>query len=359
MNKKAWLILEDGSEFEGNSFGYETESLGEIVLNTSMGGYQELLTSPSCSKQIIAMTYPTIGNYGANNIDLESDRVHAAGLVVCEYSKTYSNFRALKSLGDYLKEEKIPAIEDIDTRRLTHLLREKGTMSAGIFFDKKNSREKLGSVISDSIDLCLEASCKEKYKFAEHKGSNPGLAVFDFGVNRSLLGFLNNLGFNITVYPANTSLNEAIKDGAKGIFLSNGPGNPASIPYAMQLVNDIMKENIPCLGIGLGHQILGLGFGGKTYKLKLGHRGANHPVKNLEKGNVEITSQNHGFAIDADSLKSNKDVEVTHINLNDNTIEGIRHKKLPVFSVQYLPGADNWQDGSHYIFDRFRKTVGV
>jgi len=365
MSKKAWLILEDGSEFEGNSFGYDCESFGEIVINTSMAGYQELLTTPSCSKQIIAMTYPTIGNYGVNDTDSESDKVHAAGLIVSEYSKTYSNFRATKSLQDYLKEAKIAAIEDIDTRKLTNLIREKGTMRAGIFFDKKNSIDKLKSIPLDNIDLASQVSCKEKYRFGEDKSSGIELAVFDFGVNKSLLKFLNNLQFNITVYPADTPLHTVMKNGAKGIFLSNGPGNPEAIPYAMTLVNDIMnyimndimKEKIPCFGIGLGHQILSLGFGGKTYKLKFGHRGANHPVKNIETGNVEITCQNHGFAVDADSIKSNSDVEITHINLNDNSIEGIKHKTLPIFSVQYLPEINDWHSSSHYLFDKFKKMT--
>jgi carbamoyl-phosphate synthase small subunit len=357
MNKKAWLILENGSEFEGNSFGSIHESFGEIVINTSMSGYQELLTSPSCSKQIIAMTYPTIGNYGVNDTDSESDKIHAIGLIVSEYSKTHSNFRAVKSLQDYLKEEKIAAIENIDTRKLTNLIREKGTMRAGIFFDKDNSVDRLKSIQFDNIDLASQVSCKEKYRFGESKSSNIELAVFDFGVNRSLLNFLSNSQFNITVYPSNTPLHEVINDGAKGIFLSNGPGNPEAIPYAMALVNDIMKEKIPCFGIDLGHLILSMGLGGKTYKLKFGHRGANHPVKNTETGNVEITCQNHGFAVDADSIKSNSDVEVTHINLNDNTIEGIKHKILPVFSVQYLPQSDDWHNETHYLFDKFKKGL--
>ncbi|MCL1833331.1 MAG: glutamine-hydrolyzing carbamoyl-phosphate synthase small subunit [Leptospirales bacterium] len=356
MSRKAWLILEDGAEFEGNSFGYETESLGEIVINTSMGGYQELLTSPSSIKQIIALTYPTIGNYGANTTDVESDKVYAHGIIVSEYSKTYSNFRAEKSLQDYLKEEKIAAIEDIDTRKLAKLIREKGTMMGGIFFDKKDSIHKLKSIRLED-DLAAEVSCKERYIFGERKDSSPEIALFDFGVNKSLLMFLDSLQFNVTVYPSNTPLHEAIKDGAKGIILSNGPGNPESIPYAITLAKDIMSEKIPCFGIDLGHQILSLGFGGKTYKLKFGHRGANHPVKNIETGKVEITCQNHGFAVDADSLKSNGDVDITHINLNDNTVEGLRHKILPIFSVQYLPEPDNWQNMSHYLFDKFKKMA--
>jgi len=357
MNKKAWLILEDGSEFEGNSFGHETEVLGEIVVNTSMAGYQELLTSPASSKQIIAMTYPTIGNYGVNTDEAESDKIHAAGLIVSEYSKTYSNFKAEKSLQDYLREEKIAAIEDIDTRKLAKLIREKGSMRAGIFFEKINSIDRLKSLSLDNTGLTSEVSCKEKYKFGENKSSNTELAVFDFGVNKGLLKFLNNLQFNITVYPSNSSLHEAIGNGAKGVFLSGGPGNPEAIPYIMQLVNDIMKEKIPCFGIDLGHLILSLGMGGKIYKLKFGHRGANHPVKIMETGNVEITSQNHGFAVDADSIKSNSDIEITHINLNDNSIEGIKHRSLPIFSVQYLPEVNDWHSKSHYLFDKFKKTV--
>lgn len=358
MSKKAWLILEDGTEFEGTMFGYEDESIGEAVFNTSMSGYQEVLTDPSYSGQIITMTYPMIGNYGVNKEDVESDRIHVAGFVVKEYSRTYSNFRATGSLGDYLKEGKVPAIEGIDTRMLTRHIRDKGAMKAGIFLDKKGAREKLTAHPSmEGLDLASKVSCKTKYTFGEKKDGSPEIAVFDFGVKTNILRLLNSSGFNITVYPGNTSLKEALSNGAKGVFLSNGPGDPAAVTYARTLVEDVMKEKVPCFGICLGHQIMGIGMGGKTYKLKFGHRGGNQPVKNLETGNVEITSQNHGFAVDIDSLKGNSDVEVTHMNLNDNTVEGIQHKSLPLFSVQYHPEASPGPHDSQYLFGKFRNMI--
>ncbi len=358
MSKKAWLILEDGTQFEGKMFGSDNESIGEAVFNTSMSGYQEILTDPSYSGQIVAMTYPMIGNYGVNKEDVESDRIHVAGFVVKEYSRTYSNFRATGSLGDYLKDGRIAAIEGIDTRKLTRHIRDKGAMRAGIFFDKKDAREKLMAHPSmEGLDLASRVSCREKYRFGEIKHCNPEIAVFDFGVKTNILRLLHGSGFNITVYPGNTPLKDALLDGTKGVFLSNGPGDPAAVVYAKTLVEDVMKENVPCFGICLGHQIMGIGFGAKTYKLKFGHRGGNQPVKNLETGNVEITSQNHGFAVDIESLKNNSDVEVTHINLNDNTVEGIQHKKYPVFSVQYHPEASPGPHDSQYLFDKFRKMV--
>ena len=358
MSKKAWLILEDGTEFEGKMFGYEDESIGEAVFNTSMSGYQEVLTDPSYSGQIVTMTYPMIGNYGVNKEDVESDRIHVAGFVVKEYSRTYSNFRATGSLGDYLRDGKIAAIEGIDTRMLTRHIRDKGAMKAGIFFDKNNARERLMSHPSmEGLDLASKVSCRTKYSFGERKNGNPEIAVFDFGVKTNILRLLNGSGFNITVYPGNTPLKEAMSNGTKGVFLSNGPGDPAAVTYAKVLVEDIMKEKVPCFGICLGHQIMGIGFGGKTYKLKFGHRGGNQPVKNLETGNVEITSQNHGFAVDIDSLKGNSDVEVTHINLNDNTVEGIQHKKYPIFSVQYHPEASPGPHDSQYLFGKFRSMI--
>ncbi len=358
MSKKAWLILEDGTEFEGKMFGYDGESLGEVVFNTSMSGYQEVLTDPSYSGQIVAMTYPMIGNYGVNKEDVESDRIHVAGFIVKEYSKTYSNFRATGSLGDYLKDGRIAAVEGIDTRKLTRHIRDKGAMRAGIFYDKKNAVDRLKSHPSmNGLDLASVVSCKTKYSYGDRKNGNPEIAVFDFGVKYNILRLLNRAGFNITVYPGDTPLKVAVADGAKGVFLSNGPGDPAAVTYARVLVEDVIKEGIPCFGICLGHQIMGIGLGGKTYKLKFGHRGGNQPVKNLETGSVEITSQNHGFAVDIDSLKGDSDVEITHINLNDNTVEGLQHKRYPVFSVQYHPEASPGPHDSRYLFDKFRKMV--
>ncbi len=358
MTKKAFLILEDGTEFEGTLFGHESETMGEAVFNTSMSGYQEILTDPSYCGQIVAMTYPMIGNYGVNGEDCESDRIHASGLVVKEYCKNYSNFRATGSLADYLKEYEVPGIEGIDTRMLTRHIRDKGAMRAGIFSDKKDAVEKLKAHASmEGLDLASKVACGKKYTFGESNPENPNVAVFDFGVKTNILRLLKESGMNVTIYPGTTPLQSAIDDGAKGVFLSNGPGDPDAVEYGKVLVQDIMKERIPCFGICLGHQLAALGLGGQTYKLKFGHRGGNQPVKNLDTGKVEITSQNHGFAVDMSSLEANSDIEITHINLNDNTVEGLRHKKLPIFSVQYHPEANPGPHDSRYLFDRFRDTL--
>jgi carbamoyl-phosphate synthase small subunit len=357
MPQKIYLILEDGTEFEGSSFGYDSDSLGEVVFNTSMSGYQEVLTDPSYNGQIVAMTYPMIGNYGVNLEDVESDKVQVAGFVVKEYSKTYSNYRAVMSLSDYLKESKVAAIEGIDTRKLTRHIRDKGALRGGIFRDKTGAVDKLlKHPRMDGLDLASRVSCVKSYHFGEeNKGAR--IAVFDFGVKTNILRLLRDSGFSVTVYPGNAKLRDVLKDNIKGIFLSNGPGDPDAISYAPELIKGIAKEKIPCFGICLGHQLIALGLGGKTYKLKFGHRGANQPVKNLLTGNVEISSQNHGFAVDLESMKNNPDIEVTHINLNDKTIEGLRHKKLPIFSVQYHPEASPGPHDSRYLFEQFRKLV--
>ncbi|MCU0848879.1 MAG: glutamine-hydrolyzing carbamoyl-phosphate synthase small subunit [Spirochaetes bacterium] len=357
MSQKAYLILEDGTEFEGEGFGGDSESIGEVVFNTSMSGYQEVLTDPSYNGQIVAMTYPMIGNYGVNGDDVESDRVQVAGFVVKEYCGSYSNFRATGSLADYLKASGMAAIQGIDTRMLTLHIRDKGALRGGIFFDRKGAVERLRAhPLMEGLDLASGISCGEPYEFGEKK-RGPGVAVYDFGVKRNILRLLDSAGFNVRVYPAKTPLSETIKKGAKGIFLSNGPGDPDAVEYGRGLIRDIIKEGIPAFGICLGHQIMALGLGGKTYKLKFGHRGANQPVKNLITGRIEITSQNHGFAADYESLKAFPDVEVTHVNLNDGTVEGLRHKKFPVFSVQYHPEADPGPHDSRYLFDDFYRLV--
>jgi carbamoyl-phosphate synthase small subunit len=339
MTKKAYLVLEDGTVFEGIRFGYEGDTMGEAVFNTSMSGYQEILTDPSYKGQIIAMTYPMIGNYGVNDDDVESSMVQVAGFAVKEYSKTYSNFRATMSLGVYLEKNKIPGIEGIDTRKLTRHIRDKGAMRSGIFSEVKGAVEKLKAhPLMEGLDLASDVMCKEKYHYSS-ESNGPRLAVFDFGVKTNILRLLDSSGFDVWVYPGNTFLQGAIDEGAKGVFLSNGPGDPDAVPYGKPLVEDIVKAKIPAFGICLGHQIMGLGLGGSTYKLKFGHRGANQPVKYLKSGKVEITSQNHGFAVNYDSLKSNDQVEVTHVNLNDQTVEGLKHKSLPIFSVQHHPEA--------------------
>ncbi|MBN2159448.1 MAG: glutamine-hydrolyzing carbamoyl-phosphate synthase small subunit [Spirochaetes bacterium] len=357
MPEKAYLILEDGSEFEGTMFGYPGESLGEAVFNTSMSGYQEVLTDPSYRGQIVAMTYPMIGNYGVNGEDVESDRVQVAGFVVKEYSKEYSNYRATGSLSDYLVEAKVPAIEGIDTRRLTLHIRDKGALRGGIFLDRAGAVERLlAHPKMDGLDLASAVSCKEPYDFAIEQG-RPLVGVYDYGVKFNILRLLAESGFSVRVYPFKTPLDAVIRDGAKGVFLSNGPGDPDAVPGGRELVREIMEKKIPAFGICLGHQIIGLGLGGRTYKLKFGHRGANHPVKNLITGKVEISSQNHGFAVDFDSLKDRPEVELTHINLNDRTVEGLRHRDLPIFSVQYHPEACPGPHDSRYLFGQFYLMV--
>jgi len=357
MTKTCFLILEDGTEFKGRSFGYETDVCGEIVFNTSMSGYQEILTDPSCSGQIITMTYPLIGNYGVIAEDAESTKVHASGLVAKEYSKTYSNFRAAMSLSDYLVQAKTPSIEGIDTRKLTKIISSKGTMRAGIFFDKKNAVERLQAHPQMAgLDLASEVSCTEPYIFCQ-KDNACRVAVFDLGVKTSILRLLDKAGFSVKVYPAKTSLSQALDDGAEAVFLSNGPGDPEAATYAIGLAKDILKKRIPMFGVCLGHQIIGLALGGKTYKLKFGHRGANQPVKKSRTGCVEIPYQNHGFAVDYDSIKNINDIELTHINLNDNTVEGLRHKELPVMSVQYHPQASLGPNDSSYLFEQFYKMA--
>ncbi len=356
MMKKAYLILEDGTLFQGAAFGHDSDALGEAVFNTSMSGYQEILTDPSYVGQIIAMTYPMIGNYGVNDEDVESHRVQAAGLVVKEYSKNYSNYRATRSLDSYLKDEGVPGIEGIDTRRLTLHLRDRGAMRAGIFSSPEGAVDRLLAHPSMlGLDLASGVSCSEPYVYGQ--GTGPKIAVYDYGVKLNILRLLEKEGFAITVYPGTTPLASALKDGARGVFLSNGPGDPDAVIYARKLVKDILKEEIPSFGICLGHQLIGLGLGAQTFKLKFGHRGGNQPVKNLMTGKVEITSQNHGFAVDNDSLKGNSDVEITHINLNDNTVEGLRHRRLPLFSVQYHPEAGPGPHDASYLFHEFYSLV--
>lgn len=355
MMKKGYIILEDGFELEGTSFGYEGESLGEIVFNTSMSGYQEILTDPSYYGQIITMTYPMIGNYGVNTEDVESDKVQVSGFLVKEYCKRYSNYRADKSLGDYLKENKIPALEGVDTRKITTHIRNKGALRGGIFFEKEGAIEKLKNHPKmGGLNLTDKVATEKVIEYCED-GSKPKIAAIDFGIKTNILRLLESHGFSVSVYPPTSTIDEIGE--ADGYFLSNGPGDPEAVESGIKLVKDIIATGKPCFGICLGHQILSLALGGQTYKLKFGHRGGNQPVKNLQSGKVEITSQNHGFAVDFESLKNNADIEITHVNLNDNTVEGIRHKKLPLFSVQYHPESNPGPNDSLYLFQQFYEIV--
>ncbi|MGA2775221.1 MAG: glutamine-hydrolyzing carbamoyl-phosphate synthase small subunit [Candidatus Omnitrophota bacterium] len=354
---KAILALEDGTIFKGSSFGAVGESFGEVVFNTSMAGYQEILTDPSYKGQIVAMTYPLIGNYGINEDDVESCRPHVEGFVVKEASKISSNWRAKKTLGKYLEENKIIGIEGIDTRALTLHIRELGAMKAvlsTVDFDENSLIKKAKSSAGLlGVDLIKEVTCKKPYDWND-KGKYKIVAL-DCGIKLNMLRLSEKYGCKVMVMPASSSSKEILERKPDGLLLSNGPGDPAALPYVVKTVKDLL-EKLPIFGICLGHQMLGQAFGGKTYKLKFGHHGANQPVKNLKTGQVAITVQNHGFCVDIDSLNK-KDVEVTHINLNDSTLEGMRHKKLPVFSVQFHPEASAGPHDSEYLFPEFIKML--
>jgi carbamoyl-phosphate synthase small subunit len=369
--KKATLVIEDGTVFEGRSFGADGETCGEVVFNTSMTGYQEILTDPSYNGQIVTMTYPEIGNYGVNRDDTESDRPFLRGLVVKEYWAIPSNWRSEGDLASYLSENGVLGIEGIDTRELTRRIRTKGAQKAVISTTDEDPDSLLQKVRSSQgivgIDLVTEVSCEEPYSWdtgtgawrPDHESGDKGkvkykVVAYDFGLKHNILRKLADHGCQVTTVPSRTPPHEVLSMNPDGIFLSNGPGDPAAVSYAIESISALLGKK-PIFGICLGHQILSLAMGGRTYKLKFGHRGANQPVKDLKTGKVEITSQNHGFAVDGESL--GKDVEVTHINLNDNTVEGIRHKTLPAFSVQYHPEASPGPHDSSYLFQEFIESM--
>ncbi len=353
---KAKLALANGVVFTGESFGAEGETLGEVVFNTSMIGYQEVLTDPSYCGQIVTMTYPHIGNYGINPEDLESSKPQVAGFVVREYSKFYSNYRATESLGDYLRRNNIVGIEAIDTRKLTRIIREVGAMNGVISttdLDDASLVKKAKAFPSMSgLDLAEVVTTKDPYRFSENgkSGLKFSVVAYDFGIKTNILRKLYERGCNVTVVPASFPAEDALALNPDGIFLSNGPGDPAAVTYAVDNIRKLIGKK-PIFGICLGHQVLALAAGAKTFKMKFGHRGANHPVKHLAKETVEVTSHNHGFAVAPESLPS--EYEVTHIDLNDNILEGFRHKSLPLFSVQYHPEASPGPHDSDYLFDDF------
>lgn len=356
---KALIALEDGTVFEGRSFTGHGETQGELVFNTSMTGYQEILTDPSYNGQIVTLTYPLIGNYGVNPEDVESYKPHAKGLVIGECSRLASNWRSTQTLPDYLLANGILGVDQVDCRAVTLHIRSKGAMKCVIStkeLDPKRLVERAkASPGLVGRDLVTEVSTKKPYIFPGSEKGARKIAVLDCGIKTNQLRILSDLGCQLHVFPNSLKADEILGLKPDGFFLSNGPGDPEGVPHVVAELRKIVTTGLPTFGICFGHQLLGLTLGGKTFKLKFGHRGGNQPVIELATGRVDITSQNHGFAVDKDSLPS--DVETTHINLNDKTSEGQRHKKLPVFSVQYHPEAAPGPNDAFHLFDRFVKMV--
>jgi len=357
--KQAILLLEDGREFYGSAFGYEGETVGEVCFNTGMSGYQEILTDPSYCKQIVTMTSPHIGNYGINKEDVESDRIQVAGFIIKEESTVPSNWRSNQSIGDYLNDHKIVGIRNIDTRAVTRHIRDHGAMNgiiSSIDLNIENLKEKLVKVPSmTGLDLAKIVSTKSSFQWEGNSNSKKyKVAAIDYGIKHNILRLLEESGCEITVFPCKTSAAEILKFNPDGVFLSNGPGDPSAVKYGIKMVQNLLGQK-PIFGICLGHQILSLALGAKTFKLKFGHRGINHPVRNMETGQIEITSQNHGFAVDLNSLPKN--VISTHVNLNDDTSAGIRCIDSDAFSVQYHPESSPGPHDSRYLFQQFVKLM--
>ncbi len=366
--EKAWLALEDGTVFEGRGFGARGESFGEVVFNTSITGYQEIFTDPSYCGQIVVLTNPQIGNYGATDADIESARPYIEGLIVRDFSPISSNWRSEEKADEFLAEHSIPVGSDIDTRALVRRLRTQGVMRGVLCHGEANPQalvEKARNIPSmQGLDLATSVSTRESYAWDEPTaacspseliGETPPVrfhvVAFDFGMKRNILRRLRQVGCRATVVPATTSAQDVLALNPDGVFLSNGPGDPEPLEAQAAEVRKLVGKK-PMFGICLGHQVLGLALGGKSFKLKFGHRGANHPVLHKPRNKVEITSQNHGFAIDPDSLDPNN-IEITHINLNDQTLEGFRHLHHPLFCVQYHPEAAPGPHDSRYLFDDF------
>jgi carbamoyl-phosphate synthase small subunit len=374
----ALLALEDGRTFPCRSFTGKGEAMGEVVFNTGMTGYQEVLTDPSYSGQMVVMTYPLIGNYGVNPEDIESGRIQVAAFIIKEYQAYPSNFRSTATLADYLTGHDILGVEHLDTRAITRHIRNAGAMRAIISTDDlrpaslvKRANEipqmaglNLAKVVTTPDPFYWESGKPKIIRCGSrpldktiwrHRGVKRSVIAFDFGIKFNILRQLEQAGFELVVVPSATTADRIEAMAPDGIFLSNGPGDPEPVSDAIETIRSLLDYR-PIFGICLGHQLLGLALGAKTFKLKFGHRGANQPVKNFRSGKVEITSQNHGFAVDTESLQGN-DVEITHINLNDNTLEGFRHRKYPIFSVQYHPEASPGPHDARYLFDEFKELM--
>src|SRR3989475_1575919 len=369
---EAILALEDGTTFRGQAAGAEGEARGEVVFNTSMTGYQEVLTDPSYAGQIVTMTCPEIGNYGVSDEDKESRAPQVAGFIIRDESPVASNWRSEHTLCEYLVANKIVAISDIDTRALTRQLRSGGVMrgviATGDALDPAALVERARAIPQmEGSDLVRDVTSANAFDWPQEDPDEFGvtperlptrrlkIAAYDFGMKWNILRRLSAHGCDVRVYPATTPASELLATKPDGVFLSNGPGDPAPLTYAVDNAKTLVASNVPVFGICLGHQVLGLAMGGSTFKLKFGHRGANHPVKKLQTGKVEITSQNHGFAVDPTTLP--EDVEVTHLNLYDGTVEGLRHRTRPVFCVQYHPEASPGPHDADYLFDDFIKLI--
>ncbi len=377
MSQPAILVLESGAVFTGTSFGSGGETLGEVVFNTSMTGYQEILTDPSYAGQIVVMTAPMIGNTGINSEDLESTKPACAGMAIRELSPVVSNWRSEQSLGDFLRAHNMVGIEGIDTRSLTRAIRDEGAQRGAISTEAGSSESLLAKVRAaptmDGLDLASVVSTKEAYEW-EHGAWHPPdiepaasstpnstpyptrhVVAYDFGVKRNILRLLRAAGCRVTVVPANTSAQEALALNADGYFLSNGPGDPAAVEAGINATRAICDAGKVVFGICLGHQILSLALGAKTFKLPFGHHGGNHPVKDMATGKVAITAQNHGFAVDPQSLPT--ELEVTHLNLYDNTVAGVRHRQRPIFGIQYHPEASPGPHDASYLFAEFVRLM--
>ena len=373
---QATLALEDGRIFAGEGYGAPGEALGEVVFNTSLTGYQEIATDPSYAGQIVVMTNPQIGNYGTNEADNEAQKPFIEGLIVREFSPVSSNWRSERVTDEYMERFKVPVLAEIDTRALVRHLRTHGVMRGCISTIDSNPESLVAKARSiprmDGTDLARVVSTSTPYSFAPEDALAetgnpllPGAAVpdqpllhvvaYDFGIKRNILRMLTREGCRVTVVPAQTTAEAVMELKPDGVFLSNGPGDPEPVGYAVKAIRAMMGR-VPIFGICLGHQLTGLALGGKTYKLKFGHHGGNHPVKNLATGKVEITAHNHNFAVDPESIHGG-DVELTHVDLNDNTVEGLRHRSLPLFSVQYHPEAAPGPHDSNYLFRDFRRMM--